>query len=85
MLADADGVTRPGVDGAAEVVGAAVVGAAVVVAVAAADVEGAEVLGLTLVVPDALAGAGEPWKSTHDSVRTVVPPTVTLSAFGVTR
>ena len=82
VFAVADGVVRPGVEGAAEVVGAAV---ADVVAVADADVDGAEVLGLALVVPDALAGAGAPWKSTQDSVRTVAPPTVTLSAFGVTR
>lgn len=67
-------------DGAAEVLGAAEV-----VALAEAEVDGADVLGLALVVPDALAGAGDPWKSTQDSVRTVLPPTVTLSAFGVTR
>ena len=84
VLAAAEGVLRPGVEGAAEVAGDAV---ADVVAVAEAEVEAeveADVLGLALVVPDALAGAGAPWKSTQDSVRTVLPPTVTLSAFGVT-
>lgn len=78
LLAVAAGVLRPGVDGDADVVADAV---AEVVAVD--DVDGADVLGLVLVVPDALAGA--PWKSIQDSVRTVLPPTVTLSAFGVTR
>ena len=77
LLAVAEGVLRPGVDGAADVVADAV---AEVVAVEVAE---ADVLGLVLVVPDALAGA--PWKSIQDSVRTVSPPTVTLSAFGVTR
>ena len=75
LLAVAVAVVRPGVDDA-------VVGEAVADVVA--DVEGAEVVGVALVVPVALAGAGAPWKSTQDSVRTVLPPTVTLSAFGVT-
>lgn len=76
LLAVADGEARPGVDGAAvpDVDGVAV-------AVAVGD---AEVLGTELVFPDALAGAGAPWKSTQDSVRTVLPPTVTLSAVAVT-
>ena len=68
LLAVAVGEARPGVDGAA-------------VAVAVGD---AEVLGTELVFPDAVAGAGAPWKSTQDSVRTVLPPIVTLSAFAVT-
>lgn len=83
-VADAVGVLRPGVDGAADVVAEAVA-EAVADVVAVDDVDGTDVLGLVLVVPDALAGAGVPWKSIQDSVRTVLPPTVTLSAFGVTR
>ena len=75
-VAVAVGEARPGVDGAAvpDVDGAAV-------ELAVAD---AEVLGTELVLPDAVAGAGAPWKSIQDSVRTVLPPTVTLSAFAVT-
>jgi hypothetical protein len=69
----ADGVERPGVDGATV---ADALGAAAAEVLADEDVLGFE-------VPDALAGAGAPWKSTQDSVRTVLPPTVTLRAFGV--
>ena len=45
-----------------------------------------EVVGLPLVVavPDAPAGDWGVWKSFHDSVRTVLPPTVMLSPVGDT-
>ena len=43
----------------------------------------ADVVGVEVAFPEALAAAGAPWKSTQDSVRTELPPTVTLSAVAV--